>query len=88
MQIKLPGFYVEGRYYGTRLHQAIARARLKADEYNRAIDVSHTQDGVTFERFRTVAPTVAPVKRYPLFSRSAARAVDNWLGAYVPERRS
>lgn len=37
--MKLPGFYVEGRYYGLRINQAQARARFLANEWGRAIDV-------------------------------------------------
>lgn len=34
-----PGYYVEGRYYQDRLHQARARAAWLAQEYGRPVDI-------------------------------------------------
>jgi GTP-sensing pleiotropic transcriptional regulator CodY len=53
---RIPGFYIEGKFYGSKLGQALAKAQFRADEYSRAVDINHTHDGVQFERFRTVHP--------------------------------
>lgn len=37
--MKRPGYYVEGRYYADRFHQAVARAEWCATEWMRPVDV-------------------------------------------------
>lgn len=37
--MKRPGYYVEGKFFGSNFHQARARAAFLAREYGRGIDV-------------------------------------------------
>ncbi len=39
--MKRPGYYVEGRHFGERFHQARARAAHLAAEFGRMIDVTY-----------------------------------------------
>ena len=46
-----PGYYVEGRHYGTRWAQALARAKFLANLYGRSIDILlNTNADVSVER--------------------------------------
>lgn len=53
---RLPGFYVEGRYYGTKFGQATARARFLAAEHKRTIDVNFVDHMGIEERKLSVMP--------------------------------
>ena len=47
------GYYVEGRYYGTAVSQAEARARELSRQYGRPVDVTFAEPGGGIERVLT-----------------------------------
>lgn len=55
-RVRYPGFYVDGRYYGQRLGQALARARFLAVEHKRTVDVFQRDGDGNESRFRSVLP--------------------------------
>lgn len=59
--MKRPGYYVEGRHFADRYHQANARARWLAQEYGRPIDIVFVPHGdqrlVQGDVISTIHPT-------------------------------
>lgn len=51
------GFYVEGKYFAGKLHQAVAFATFRAKEYGRSVDVTFVNQNEQLERFKTITPT-------------------------------
>jgi hypothetical protein len=53
---KLPGFYVEGRYYGTKFGQTTGRATFLAAEHKRDINIWFVDDlGVEDRKLTIIA---------------------------------
>lgn len=60
--MKLPGFYVDGRYYGAKLAQAVARAKFIATDHRRNVDIVERNGDGGETLFRTVVPHLGVLK--------------------------
>jgi hypothetical protein len=63
MTTKLSGFYVEGKYYGTKFAQAAGRAAFLAAEHKRGIDINFCDHLGREDVKLTVFPYRAPEAR-------------------------
>lgn len=53
--MKRPGYYVEGKHYGDRFHQARARAAHLSSEYGRPVDLLRVEhESESFQLVLTV----------------------------------
>ena len=65
---RLPGFYIEGRYYGTKFNQAAGRATFLAAEHKRNIDVWFVDHLGVEDRKLTVIPKRPQYASYRAFA--------------------
>lgn len=73
---RLPGFYIEGRYYGTKFNQAAGRATFLAAEHKRNIDVQFVDHLGVEERKLTVVAKSPQYAAHPA-SKPASKASES-----------